>query len=226
MRFMAFNFFRTTFNGDPNIGLLSRATEKVCLLGSNVSEKAMKRMEETLGVKVHTCTLAGTDLIGIFCSCNSNGIVVTKLAEKHELAVLKKLFGKVAVIDSKETAIGNLVMCNDNGCVISPKLKKFKEQIAECLGCKVDIGTLAGFDIVGSTGMASNVGCLCHSGASEDELKKVESLLKVRTDIGTVAYGTPYIKAGVIVNSKGIIISESSTGPELGRADEVFNPER
>jgi translation initiation factor 6 (eIF-6) len=41
-----------------------------------------------------------------------------------------------------------------------------------------------------------------------------------------VAYGTPYIKAGVIVNDKGIIISESSTGPELGRADEVFNPER
>lgn len=223
---MAFNFFRTTFNGDPNIGLFSRATNKLCLMGSNVSEKAVKRMKETLGVEVHMCTLAGTDLIGIFCSCNSNGIVVTKLAEKHELAILKKLFDKVAVIDSKETAIGNLVLCNDNGCVISPKLKKFRDQIEECLGCKTDIGTLAHFDLVGSTGIASNVGCLCHRGASEKELKNVEELLKVRTDIGTLAYGTPYIKAGVIVNDKGIIISESSTGPELGRADEVFNPER
>lgn len=50
----------------------------------------------------------------------------------------------------------------------------------------------------------SNIGCLCHRATSEAELKVIEQLLEVRTDIGTVSFGNPFIKAGLIVNSKGV----------------------
>jgi len=224
---MTFNFLRTNFNGDPNLGLFGRATENYCILGMELPKNETEAISKSIGADVHKCTLAGTELLGIFCSGNNNGLVVTKMAEKDEIKNLKKLLGiNITVIESKETAIGNLVLCNDNGCLISPTLQKYKKQISDTLGCEVLFGTIADFNIVGSAGMASNVGCLCHMSASEEELKKVGDLLKVRTDIGTVAYGTPYIKAGVIVNSNGIIISDKSTGPELGRVDEVFNPER
>jgi translation initiation factor 6 len=224
---MSFDFLRTNFNGDPNIGLFGRATDNYCILGMEINPEIKKSIAKTLEVDVNMCTLAGTELLGIFCSGNKNGLIVTKLAEKAEIAKLKKMLGiNVTVIESRETALGNLILCNDNGCMISPTLQKYKKQIADTLGCEVVFGTLAEFNLVGSTAIASNIGCLCHRAATEEELKKVEDILKVRTDIGTVAYGTPYIKAGVIVNSKGIIISETSTGPELGRVDEVFNPER
>jgi translation initiation factor 6 len=224
---MSFSFLRTNFNGDPNLGLFGRASNEYCILGMELPKKESAEISKILGVDVHKCTLAGTELLGIFCSGNNAGLVVTKLAEKEEVTRLKKLLGvNIEVINSRETAIGNLVLCNDNGCMISPTLAKFKKQISDALGVEVTTGTLADFNLVGSSGIASNVGCLCHMSSSEEELKKVKEILKVRSDIGTVAYGTPYIKAGVIVNSNGIVISDKSTGPELGRADEVFNPER
>ncbi|MBR9682484.1 MAG: translation initiation factor IF-6, partial [Candidatus Aenigmarchaeota archaeon] len=203
---MSFNFLRTNFNGDPNLGLFGRASNKYCILGIELPKIEREAMSKALGVDVHKCTLAGTELLGIFCSGNNTGLVVTKLADKEELTRLKKILGiNIEVINSRETAIGNLVLCNDNGCIISPTLVKFKKQISDALGVEVDLGTLDDFNLVGSSGMASNVGCLCHMSSSEHELQKVKDILKVRTDVGTVAYGTPYIKAGVIVNSNGII---------------------
>ena len=54
-------------------------------------------------------------------------------------------------------------------------------------------------------------------------MKKIEEILKVRVDVGTVGYGSPFIKSGIIVNSNGVVFSELSTGPEIGRIEEVFH---
>jgi len=176
-----------------------------------------------LAAEIKISTITGTELIGLFASGNSNGIILTKIIESYELNKLKKLFGiNLEVIKSKETAMGNLILCNDNGCLISRSLNKYKKTISDVLGCEVEIGTVAKLDIVGSAAIASNVGCLCHRESTEKEMKKIEKLLKVKVDVGTVGYGSPFIKSGLIVNSKGVLYSEGTTGAELGRISEVF----
>ena len=221
-----------------------------CLGESGSNRLTTASTHVTLGGLMHRRTFIATGLAATLASAcwpseahaanrkfvfkiktKSGGIIGNIVIEAKDMfaaiAKLKKMLGiNITVIESRETALGNLILCNDKGCLISPTLQKFKKQISDCLGCEVAFGTLAEFNLVGSAAIASNLGCLCHRAASEEEIKKVEEILKVKTDIGTVAYGTPYIKAGVIVNSRGIIISDTSTGPELGRVDEVFNPER
>jgi len=214
-------FKRLNFQGDPNIGLYSYATDKYCLLGYSVEVK--NKIKKLLNVDIKISTIAGTKFIGIFVAGNDNGIVLPKIVEKEELQKFKKIFPKVTVIDSKETALGNLILCNNHGCIISKTLLKFKKQIQEALGVPVITGEIAGFSIVGSVARATDKGCLCHRETTEKELKIIEKHLKVKADIGTVNYGTPYIKAGVIVNTKGIITSEQTTGPELDRVFEVFS---
>jgi translation initiation factor 6 len=221
---MPFHFLKTDFNGDPNIGLYGFATDKYCLLGTDFNPKVKKRADEILNVPVLTVPLFGSTLIGLFASGNSKGIVITKLVEKHELAKLKLALPdvNVLVLKSISTALGNLILCNDRGCLIPEKFLEHRKEIADALDCEVAVGTVAGTELVGSAATASNIGCLCHHETGEDEAKRLEELLKVKVDVGTVACGCPFIKSGLIVNSNGVIISDMSTGPELGRIAEVF----
>lgn len=220
---MTFKFSKIDFNGDPNIGLYGFANDNYCILGIEPQKKILKEIKKTIKTDIKITTITGTELIGLFSSGNSNGLILTKIIENYELKKLKKLFDlNLEIIKSKETAQGNLILCNDKGCLISKSLRKFKKRISDALGCEVDIGTVANLDIVGSAAIASNIGCLCHREATEEEMKKIEELLKVKVDVGTVGYGSPFIKAGMIVNSKGVLYSEGTTGAELGRIEEVF----
>lgn len=213
-------FIKTDFDGDNNIGLYGFATDEYCLLGKEPNNK--KKLESILGVEIKICPIAATTFVGIFVAGNKNGIIVPKIIEDEELEKLKQLGFNVTVIDSRETALGNLVLCNDNGCIISKLLEQYKDQIGEALGVKVEVGEVANFEIVGSAGKATNKGCLVHREANEDEVKAIEDNLKIKVDVGTISFGTPFIKAGVIVNSNGLIVSGTSTGPEIDRCFEVY----
>jgi len=219
---MTFKFLRAKFYGDPNVGLYGLATDDYCLLGLEPDKKILVKLESTLNSKIKSTTIAGTEFIGLFASGNRNGIVLPKIAEDFEIKKIKSLGINLEVIESKETALGNLILCNDKGCLISSSLRKFKKKITDALGCEVETGKVSKLNIVGSAAIANNTGCLCHTEAKEEEMKKIEELLKVKVDVGTVGYGSPFIRSGIIVNSKGIVFSELSTGPEVGRFEEVF----
>ncbi len=219
---MPFKFLRAKFHGDPNIGLYGFATDDYCLLGLEPNKKILKQIKKTLKTNIKFSTIAGTELSGIFIAGNKNGIILPKIIEDHELKNLKKLGLNLEIIKSRQTALGNLILCNDKGCLISEKLKRFKKKISDALDCEVDTGKIINLDIIGSVATASNKGCLCHREAREEEMVKIEEILKVKVDVGTVGYGSPFIRSGLIVNSKGVIFSELSTGPEIGRFEEVF----
>lgn len=211
--------FRTNFNGDPNPGLYSFATDSYCLLGFQPKKKILEKMKSVLKVDIKFSTIAGTELTGLFATGNSFGILLPKIINKQELKNIKEV--NTLIIKAKETALGNLVVCNDKGCLISEKLKRYKKQIADCLMCEVDTGRIASLSIIGSSAVASNKGCLCHRETEEEEAKKIESLLKVKVDIGSM-YGSPFVRSGIIVNSFGAVVSEQATGPELDRIIEIF----
>jgi len=208
---------RTNFSGDPNLGLYGFATDKYCFLGI----KPKKKIKQALSVPVHRATVLSTELAGIFCTGNSKGIIVPYVIEEHELEKIEKI-QRVLVIKSMYTALGNLVLMNDNGIVISPLLKKNKKDIEAFFELPCAISTIANNRLVGAFATATNSGCLVQPKIKENEIKTLERILKVDVDISTVNFGSIFIKSGLIANSNGVITSERTSGPELGQITETL----
>jgi len=213
---------KLNFNGDPNLGLFTIPTDEFCIVGNTVMAKDIKVLEEILKVRIIRSTVSGTELVGLFSTANSNGIVLPRNSEKKEISLFKKMGLNVLVSQTKQTALGNLILVNDNGCVIPKELKKIKKELEDCFGVEVEIGTVAGLSIPGSTAFATNRGVLAHINCKEEEMELLESVLGVEGDIGTVGFGSPFVGAGLVGNSNGFIISEETTGPELQRVDEAL----
>ena len=87
---------------------------------------------------------------------------------------------------------------------------------------KTEVSTVAGLKICGSAAIATNKGCLAHPQIKDDEKALIERILEVPVMIGTVNYGSPYVKSGIIANSSNFAVSEHSTGPEMGNIFEAL----
>ena len=204
-----------SFFGDPNIGLYGKACDKIALLGRFL-KGSVKSFFDT---PTEFVTIANTDFVGIFLAFNSNGVVVPKIATDKEIEKLKKLFeNNIALIKGKYTALGNLILTNDKGCILSDLIpKEDMKKISDVLGVECEYSSIAGSRIVGASAVVTNKGCLAHRDLKEDEAEMLSSVLKVPVDIGTINFGSPFIASGIIANSKHAWIGENTSGPELDR---------
>ncbi|MEM2451924.1 MAG: translation initiation factor IF-6, partial [Candidatus Methanomethylicia archaeon] len=96
------------------------------------------------------------------------------------------------------------------------------EIIRDVLDVEVEKFTIAGYKVVGSVGVANNRGCIVHPMASEEELKNISEILKVKVDVGTVNAGFPIVGVGIVANSNGILVGSASTGPEIAHIERVL----
>ncbi len=207
-----------SFHGDTNIGLFGIMTEKYAILP-----------DESIGAKsfvknIAYTTIAGTKLCGIFLAGNSNGLLVPETITERELSVLKKsLKGvEILVMHSKYTALGNLVICNDNGAIISPLLQEHAKEISKCLKVDVFVASILEMNIVGALAVATKKGFILDMYADENDFKAVKEALGVDGDIGTVNFGSEFVKSGLLANSKGVLVGSATTGPETSRIDEAL----
>lgn len=212
-------FLRANFNGDLNIGLYGFATEKYVFLGQHT--KMDRKIAEVLGTKKISSSVLYTSFAGIFCAGNSQGIVVPKIMEEYELHSLKEHFDNILVLDTDYSALGNLILVNDNGMIISPFLRKNRQEIRNFFQLPCEVCKIAGVSVL-STAIATNKGCLAGPRIRKNEIKLIEDTLGVELGIGTVSFGSPFVRAGIIANSKGFVASDASSGPELGRISEAL----
>ena len=218
---------QSTFQGDPNLGIFFSSNENFCLVPVSVERKNIERIESCLGVKVIKAKISGTNLLGMFSVSNSSGLLVSNLITSKEFEKLRKELKSfdmnLAKINSRYSAIGNLILCNDKGAIISELLSDKRKKIEDCLGVESVSLSLAGLKVVGSCGVATNKGCLLHRDVSEEEMKKVKDVLKVKVDIGTANFGSPFVGCCMIANSKGALVGKPTTGPELARIMETLH---
>ena len=207
---------KSNFLGDTNVGLYGFATDRYGVCGIR-----SRHMERTLGVKFHLIPLYGMRLSSLFAAGNSYGIVASNLLGKSEIVHMKSI-AKVLLLDTSYTAIGNLVLLNDKGIVISPLLRKFKKEISEFFSLRCEVSTIAGIAVVGSVAVATNNGCIVHPRIRSKEKKILDETLQVPLTIGTVSFGSPFVKSGLIANKNGAIVSERSSGIELGNINDAF----
>ena len=211
------------FNSNPNVGLYGYATDKYCLLGSEVPEEYEKDIAEVLDVPIIRMNIAGTGLLGVFLSGNKNCLLVPSIAFPNELATLDKHKIKYKLIETKLTCLGNNMICNDNGCVVSSEYgDKEIKAIKDALKVEVVKAKIAELNTLGSLAVHTKKGILCHHEILEHEAELLNKVLKVEIFTGTVNMGVPFIGSGIICNNKGFVIGDASGGPELVNADEAL----
>jgi len=203
--------------GNASIGVYSLVTDRMILVPSQTSASKVKKFEGGLRVKALRVTLGESVLLGALACANSNGIILPHFVREEEVQAIKSTFDiNVAIMETKRTAYGNLVLVNDKGAVTDPRLRgKDLKSIADTLGVEAVPGEIAGLPYVGSLAVATNKGVLAHPLLKEEERKVLADVLKVPVDLGTVNGGVPYVATGLRGNSYGAVAGYITTGPEL-----------
>lgn len=214
---------RFNLNRNPNLGVYLSVTDELALLPLNIQDSTVQNIKEALEIDVIQTSIAGSSLAGALSVGNSQGFLVSPYTMEREIKVLKKEGIKVRKIPEKFTALGNIMLINDHGALVSPLIsEKSLELINTFLEVDVHRITVAGFHILGSIATATNKGVLSHPHTSSEELKLIEKILKVPADVGTVNRGLGLVGACSTANSQGVIVSENTTGPEMARIEETF----
>ncbi len=214
---------KISYNGDINIGLFATATDRFVLTPPDYP-----RVDEVLHVPQIFCSVADTPLIGLFVAANSNGLLLPKIVDEKERETIKKALRdagidiNIATLRSKHTVLGNLVVCNDKGAVISENLKSSKKKIEDVLGVEVSISRIARSKLPGSYTVATNKGFLLSNLGSEEDYEVLEKTLRVEGDLGSVNFGSCFVRSGIVANSYGYVVGEQTTGVEIARIDEAL----
>jgi translation initiation factor 6 len=207
-----FNLF-----GSASIGIYSLATDEILIYPPQFPESKAQKVGEWLKARVVGTTIGKSVLIGALASANSSGIVLSPFTQEREIEAIKSASDiNVTVMNTKKTAYGNLILANDYGAIVDPRLgNRDMTRIEDTLGVEVAAGEIAGLPYVGSLATATNKGVLAHPSLKEEEQKVLRDVLKVHVDVGTINCGIPYVATGLIGNKHGAVAGSLTTGPEL-----------
>ena len=201
--------------GSPNIGVYCFANEKIAIVPPGLTTRKISQFAETLGVEVCNTTIAGSTLVGALVTGNSNAILVPHTIHDYELKRIQE-FAKVVVVNSRWTALGNVILTNDNGAVIHPEASSnVVKAVNDELKVESAFGKLGRLPFVGALGVATNKGAMLSPNTSQEELGVVKMALHVETDLSSTNGGVPFVKSGILANSKGAVVGPLTRGAEL-----------
>ena len=208
------------YAGNSNIGVYTAVNESVAFIAADAAPEFVKDVEEALQVKTKLMTVAGSFVIGSLVVMNSNGAVVSGLADPRETEIIGKHI-RCVPIDDPLNAAGNNILANDKGAILHPEYTKdMVKVISDALGVECVQASIAGINTVGSVCKATNKGCVCHADASEEDVKLIADVLKVEPIRSTVNHGARMLGAGILANSKGALIGDDTTPIEMGKIEE------
>lgn len=214
--------YQTNFLGEGYLGLFGFATDKYCLISNRIGENKVEKLAEELKVDTIPTPIFNFMLSGIMSAGNSNGALVPYLVEDREVEDISKTV-PVSVVPDKFTALGNLIVVNDNGGMISDVFtQKSKLIIDEALGIDTVQGKIANSSEVGALCNATNKGFVVTPDVNDEELKQLEKIFGVPGGRASANMGSKAVGACLIANSNGFVASENTTPIELEYINEAL----
>ena len=201
----------------PNIGVFLKGNDKFLLVPKGLAQTKTDKLCENLKVSPVPTSIGESRLLGPLACMNSNGVLLSRLADDVEMNEIKMATGlNVSKLESRYTAVGNLVVANDKCALVSPILDHIAAaQVKDVLGTEVERTPIADYYQVGSFVVATNNGAAVYPGLNEGEVARLGTFLGVDAYPTSVNRGVPYVASGLIANSKNAIAGTQTTGPEL-----------
>ena len=210
------------YAGNPNLGVFSCVSESFAFIASNLGDDYVAEIEEVLGVKGIRTSVAGSFVVGSLMAMNSNGAIVSGLAEENELAVIRGNL-PVALLNDTLNAAGNNILVNDFGAIVNPEIDdRSLREVEDALGVECVRGTIAGVGTVGSVCRVTNKGAAVDPEATEKDIQLIKDVLKVEAGKVTVNHGCKFISPGVLANSKGALVGDLTTPIEMGKIEDAL----
>jgi len=208
--------------GSPNIGVYCFANESIAIVPPGLTQRKIGQFAETLGVRVCSTTVGGSTLLGALVTGNSNAVLVPHTIRDYELSRLQP-YSRVVVVESKWTALGNVVLANDRGALVHPAAS---EEILGAVGDEMRLqpvrGTLGSLSFVGALGVATNKGAMLSPNTLAEELIVSKAALRVETDLSSTNGGVSFVKSGILANSKGAVVGPLTRGAELMQISRIL----
>ena len=201
--------------GSPNIGVYCFCNEKLAIVPPGLTAKKINDFSNALGVEVCKTTIGGSTLVGALTAGNSNGILVPHIIRDYEFDRINK-FCKVNVVETNWTALGNVILSNDFGAVIHPDAaEELRTYVKDELKVQAIDARINNLSFVGSLAIATNKGAILSPNTSTEEQAVIEEALHVDVDVSTTNGGVPFVKSGILANSKGAVVGPLTRGAEL-----------
>jgi putative translation initiation factor eIF-6 len=215
----------TNFNGMSNLGLYAYVNDRFMLLGKEVPTELDEDLQKVFQVPIHRITLAGTSLIGVFVAGNNNKILIPGITFEYEREVLKQLGIDFEVFDTKLTGLGNNIIMDEGHALINPEFSDLEvKKIEQIMGIKVSKAKFENVFAIGNlVALNKKKGkALVSNDLTREEIRLIENTFKVKATPGSVNMGSPFVRAGTLVNAIGFAMGAASGGPELSNADEAL----
>jgi len=219
---------RCQFEGNNEIGVFAKLTNKYCIVAVGGSENFYSIFETELAeaIPVVHATIADCRIVGNMCVGNKNGLIVPASTTDQELQHIRNCLPDEVVvkrIHEKLNALGNNFSVNDHMALAHHDIDKETEEIvADTLGVEVFRQTVASESIVGSYSLFTNQGGLVHPKTSIESLDELSSLLQVPLVAGTVNRGSESIGSGIIANDWIAFVGADTTSAEIAVIENVF----
>ena len=211
----------------PNVGIYTKCNDSFVFLPNGFATTKANNLSEFLQTDYLFASLANTRLLGPLMVVNNKGILLPRNCLDEELMHLKKSTGlNVDILETKHTAIGNLICVNDRGGIMSPIIpNEFVKKVEDVLGIEVVQKKIAGYHQAGAMVVATSHGGIIHPDTEEDDIKIFSDILGVELEPATINGGTPYLASGILANNKSLVVGTLTNGPELVMQTKAFRVE-
>jgi len=211
----------------PNVGIYTKCNDDFVFLPNGFAASKAKNLSEFLQADYLFTSVANTRLLGPLMVVNNKGILLPHSCLEEELLHLKKSTGlNVDVLETKHTAIGNLICVNDKGGIMSPMIpNEFVKKVEDVLGVEILQKRIAGYHQAGAMAVATSNGGIIHPDTEEDDIKNFSEILGVELEPATINGGTPYLASGILANNKSLVVGTLTNGPELVMLTKAFRVE-
>lgn len=209
----------------PNIGVYSITNDDILLLPNGFMPAKAAALAAHLKVdRFAYASIANTRLLGTLLVMNNNGMILPKTAFADEYEHLKAETGlNIGILDSRFTALGNLICANDKGAIVSPWLSKDDcRTVSDVLGVEIIQRRVADMYQTGSVMVTNGTGAVTHPETDEEEIKSFANHLGVRMEHSSINNGIPYVSSGMLANNNCIVVGSLTTGPEIMMMTRAF----
>ncbi len=204
--------------GSSNLGVFIKAVAGYVFLPQGTKPSVVEEAAQVLGLTPLTLSIYDSKLLGLFIAGNSRALLLPPIVGRADYETVRDSVDvEVHVLDTNFTALGNVILANDYGALVHPKMSDYEvEQISKALGVKVMRGKIADISVVGSVGVVTNKGCAVSPYTEDHEVKALEELFQVENCIRcTVNDGVSFIKLGLVASESGALVGYNTTLYEI-----------
>jgi translation initiation factor 6 len=211
----------------PNVGIYTKVNDSFVFVPNGFASTKAKNLAGFLKTDYIFTSVANTRLLGPLMVVNNNGVVLSRFALDDEVTHLKKSTGlNVLVLDTKYTALGNLICVNDKGGIMSPMIPhEYVKAVEDTLGIEIIQRKIAKYHQAGAMAVATSRGGIVHPDTEENDIKIMSEVLGVELEAATINGGIPYVASGLLANNKSLVVGTLTNGPEMVMLTRAFRVE-